>query len=114
MSGSVKRACGRDYIRPGGPEACLLPEVEPVLVSPILRNSMTEESPPRKPFIDPVVSEPIDALDATRAFGGLLGQVIIGGGSSGTAIDDSDYYGSYSYYDSPCQDGVDGACGPSL
>ncbi|MEO8360845.1 MAG: hypothetical protein ABI672_12510 [Vicinamibacteria bacterium] len=43
-----------------------------------------------KPFIDPVVSEPIDALEATRVFGGLLGQIILGGGSSGQAIDDGD------------------------
>ncbi len=85
-----------------------------MLVSAILRKSMTHESAPRKPFMDPVVSEPIDALDATRAFGGMLGQVIIGGGSSGTAMDDSDFYGSYSFYDSPCQDGVDGSCAPPL
>lgn len=73
----------------------------------------TPEKASRKPFIDPVVSDPIDALDATRAFGGMLGQVILGGGSSGTALDDSDYYYG-SYYDSPCQDGVDGSCVPSL
>ena len=61
----------------------------------------------KKPFVEPVVSSPIDALDATRVFGGQLGQVVLGGGSSGTAIDDGDYFGSSSYTDPPGQDGVD-------
>ncbi len=62
--------------------------------------------PPKKPFVEPVVSPPIDALDATRVFGGQLGQVVLGGGSSGTAIDDGDF-NSGEGYDSPGQDGVD-------
>ncbi len=70
---------------------------------------MTLASPARKPFVEPVVSAPVDALDATRAFGGPLAPT----GSSGPALDDSDYYYG-SYYDSPCQDGVDGSCTPSL
>lgn len=65
----------------------------------------------KKPFVDPMVSAPIDALDATRVFGGQLGQVVLGGGSSGTALDDGDY-GVNSYYDSPGQDGVDSGPGP--
>lgn len=64
---------------------------------------MNLEKPVRKPFLEPVVSEPIDALDATRVFGGLLGQVVLGGGSSGTALDDGDC--GYSYPDPPGQDG---------
>lgn len=67
---------------------------------------MSLEKPLRKPFVYPVVSEPIDALDATRTFGGLLGQVPLGGGSSGTALDDGDYCAGY-YTDSPGQDTVD-------
>lgn len=67
---------------------------------------MSLETPARKPFVEPVVSEPIDALDATRTFGGMLGQVILGGGSSGTALDDGDYCSGY-YSDSPGQDSVD-------
>lgn len=43
----------------------------------------------RKAFVDPVVSAPIDALDATRVFGGLLGQVILPEGSS-ALLDDGD------------------------
>lgn len=62
--------------------------------------------PLKKPFVEPIVSSPIDALDATRVFGGQLGQVVLGGGSSGTAIDDGDFTGS-GYNDSPGQDGVD-------
>lgn len=70
--------------------------------------NMSLEKPLRKPFVYPVVSEPIDALDATRTFGGLLGQVPLGGGSSGTALDDGDYCSSSSYYpDSVGQDTVD-------
>ena len=66
----------------------------------------------RKPFVDPIVSEPIDALEATRVFGGQLGQVVLGGGTAGQGIDtgDSDFYysGSGSYYgDASYQDGVD-------
>lgn len=69
--------------------------------------NLTMVEPPKQPFVEPVVSSPIDALDATRVFGGQLGQVVLGGGSSGTAIDDGDYFGSGSYTDSPGQDGVD-------
>jgi len=65
------------------------------------------EEPLKKSFVDPIVSEPIDALDATRVFGGQLGQVVLGGGSAGTSIDDGDFNGSSSYTDSPGQDGVD-------
>lgn len=72
---------------------------------------MSIAKPLRKMFVEPTVSEPIDALDATRAFGGMLGQVVIGGGSSGTALDDGDF-GVNSYYDSPGQDGVDSGPGP--
>lgn len=72
---------------------------------------MSSETPVKKPFVDPMVSAPIDALDATRVFGGQLGQVVLGGGSSGTALDDGDY-GVNSYYDSPGQDGVDSGPGP--
>jgi hypothetical protein len=68
---------------------------------------MSLEKPARKPFVEPVVSEPIDALDATRAFGGMLGQVILGGGSSGTALDDGDFCANGVYYDSTGQDSVD-------
>lgn len=63
--------------------------------------------PLRKPFVDPAVSEPIDALDATRTFGGLLGQVVLGGGSSGTALDDGDFCNGASYPDSTGQDSAD-------
>ncbi len=63
--------------------------------------------PLRMPFVDPVVSEPIDALDATRVFGGQLGQVVLGGGSSGTALDDGDICLGVSYPDSVGQDTVD-------
>ena len=70
---------------------------------------MTHKNTVRKPFVEPVVSEPIDALDATRAFGGMLGQVVLGGGSSGTALDDGDYCLGGAYSDSYGQDGVD--CG---
>ena len=61
----------------------------------------------RKPFVEPSVSEPSDALAATRVFAGQLGQVILGGGSSGTAIDDGDYGAGNSSPDSAGQDGVD-------
>ena len=72
---------------------------------------MSPETPLRKPFMDPVVSEPVDALDATRAFGGMLGQPIFT--SSGTALDDGDYGAGSSYPNPTCQDGVDGSsyCG---
>jgi hypothetical protein len=60
----------------------------------------------RKPFVEPSVSPPADALDATKVFAGQLGQVVLGGGSNGTRIDDGDYQ-SNSFYDSPYQDGVD-------
>ena len=63
--------------------------------------------PLKKPFVEPIVSSPIDALDSTRVFGGLLGQVPLGAGSGGAAIDDGDFMGSNSYTDSPGQDGVD-------
>lgn len=66
--------------------------------------------PLKKIFVDPVVSEPIDALDATRVFGGQLGQVVLGGGSSGAAMDDPDYYEGNSLPDSPGTDGVDASC----
>ena len=69
---------------------------------------MSLDKPVRKPFVEPVVSDPIDALDATRAFGGMLGQVILGGGSSGTALDDGDYCAGASLPDSTGQDTVDG------
>ena len=73
---------------------------------------MTSAPPVRKPYVEPAVSAPIDALDSTRVFGGLLGQVVLGGGSSGTALDDGDYNYSCSgdtYCDTPGQDaGVDG------
>lgn len=69
---------------------------------------MSPETPLRKPFVDPVVSEPVDALDATRAFGGMLGQVVLGGGSSGTALDDGDYCAGGSLSDSTGQDVTDG------
>jgi hypothetical protein len=77
---------------------------------------MSMAKPLRKPFVDPSVSEPIDALDATRAFGGVLGQIVLGGGSSGQPIDDGDYlmYDCYSQ-DPSGQDTVDGggSCGDS-
>ena len=52
---------------------------------------MSPQTPLRRPFVEPVVSQPIEALDATRAFGGMLGQVILAAGSSGAALDDGDY-----------------------
>ena len=70
---------------------------------------MSLAKPLRKPFVDPLVSEPTDALDATRAFGGLLGQVVLGGGSSGQRIDDGDYAVYDCSYDSAGQDTVDGS-----
>jgi len=72
-----------------------------------LNPAMNPQEPVRTPFVEPVVSEPIDALDATRAFGGLLGQIVLGGGSSGTAIDDGDFCVNGYYYDSTGQDSVD-------
>jgi hypothetical protein len=68
---------------------------------------MSAQTPLRRPFVEPVVSDPIDALDATRVFGGMLGQGPLGGGSSGTAIDDGDYCAGASFPDSPGQDSVD-------
>ncbi len=62
---------------------------------------------PKKPFVEPIVSSPIDALDATRVFGGQLGQVVLGGGSTGTQMDDGDEYCADVSYDSPGLDGVD-------
>ena len=53
---------------------------------------MSEAQAQRRPFVEPVVSEPTDALEATRTFGGLLG-VLIAGGSAGVALDDGDNYG---------------------
>jgi len=69
---------------------------------------MSLDKPVRKPFFEPVVSDPIDALATTRAFGGMLGQVILGGGSSGTALDDGDYCNGASMPDSTGQDVTDG------
>ena len=85
-----------------------------VLVSALVAREVTNGMQ-RKPFVEPTVSAPSDALAATRVFAGQLGQVILGGGSNGTAIDDGDY-GTNSYYDSPGQDGVDGGydCGDCL
>ena len=68
-----------------------------------LQKTMSHDKPLRKPFEEPVVSEPIDALDATRAFGGLLGQSLFT--SSGTALDDGDLCASG--YDPQGLDGVD-------
>jgi hypothetical protein len=64
------------------------------------------DTTPRKPFVDPQVSPPVDALDTTRVFGGLVGGIILAG--SGTATDDGDVdcYGDACYGpDSPGQDG---------
>jgi hypothetical protein len=74
---------------------------------------MKSEVSVRKPFVQPVVSEAVDALRATRMFGGQLGQVVLGGGSGGTAIDDGDAYSSsaYSSPDPIGQDCVDPGCG---
>ena len=56
-------------------------------------DKMSEAQAQRRPFVEPVVSEPTDALEATRTFGGLL-QALIAGGSSGTSLDDGDcFYG---------------------
>lgn len=69
---------------------------------------MTLPTPARRPFVDPVVSEPIDALKATTAFGGLTAPLLLGPLSSGVgALDDGDLPSGADYFDS-YQDGVDG------
>ena len=80
-----------------------------VLVSTLVARDSASVT--RRPFVEPSVSEPSDALAATRVFAGQLGQVILGGGSSGTAIDDGDY-GDPAGLDEvdPCYD----ACGGTL
>ena len=50
---------------------------------------MNEAKTTRRPFIAPVVSEPTDALDATRAFGGQLSVLGI---IPGSQMQDGDGY----------------------
>jgi hypothetical protein len=67
---------------------------------------MNPQTPVRKPFVEPVVSEPIDALDATRTFGGMLGQVIFAP-SSGAALDDGDICAGTGYDPTYVDSGAD-------
>lgn len=74
---------------------------------------MTLQPPARRPFVDPVVSEPIDALKATTAFGGMTTTLLVAPVGSGVgALDDGDLPSGADYFDS-YQDGVDGG-GPLL